>query len=113
MGEFASVDANGVVTGLSEGTGRLVATVYDCENDITLTAETMIVVHKAVVSIGFTKSTNRIGYHEYYTLQPVAYDADGEPVDAPISVKSSDGNVVKVSGSVLYGKNTGNVTISI
>ncbi len=113
MGEFASVDAKGVVTGLSEGTGRLVATVYDWENEITLTAETMIVVHKAVASIGFTKSTNRIGYHEYYTLQPVAYDADGEPVDAPITVKSSDGNVVKVSGSVLYGKNTGDVTISV
>ncbi|MCR4622257.1 MAG: Ig-like domain-containing protein [Clostridiales bacterium] len=113
MGVIASVNGSGVVTGLSEGTGVLIATVHDSENDTDITAQTMLVVHKPVASIGFAKSTTRIGVGETYTYVPVAYDADGEPVETAITMSSSNNKIAKFSGLSVTGVNKGKAVISV
>ena len=110
---IASVDENGVITGIAAGQAQLKATVYDEENHTSLTAVADITVQQAIVRVELLNERRSIGLKERMSLEPVAYDGRGNVVDTVFTYKSSSTRYVSVNEEGVYGANRGSANIQV
>ncbi len=111
--EIASVDENGVVSGLVSGSAILTARVKRYNTGDELKASCEILVLPAPRRIELESSTISVGVKESVTLDPVAYDARGNCVETEFTLKSAKTSYVTVSGLRVTGKKVGSSTVTV
>ena len=111
--EYASIDENGVITGIAVGSFKLTATVHNYVDDIDVVAECMVHVVPGPHTIVFENPRTTIGYKETMSLDPVVYDEFGDVVEAALAYKSSKTGYVSISGNNIYGKAKGTSVITV
>jgi len=105
--EFASVDANGRITGILEGKATLRATVHNFVTGLDVAAECTINVVPGPASIELRNTRTTIGYLETMSLDPVAYDKNGNVVPTTFTYATSSSRYVSIKGTNIYGARTG------
>ena len=103
--DVATVDENGVVTGLKNGTATITVTTHNGK-----TARAKITVDESIpASISLTGCTGGIAIGT-----PIQLTVNYTPssTSSTITWKSSDTNIATVSGGKVTAKNVGNVTIT-
>ncbi len=110
---IATVDDNGVVTGVASGVAHLKATVYDEINHKTLTAMADVTVTQAIVKIDFLNERRSVGLKERMSLEPVAYDGRGNVVDTAFTYKTSSSRYVSVNSEGVYGAAKGSANVHV
>ena len=111
--EFASIDENGVLTGIQVGSVKLTATVHNFVTDTDVVAECMVHVVPGPHTIVFENTRTTIGYRETMALNPVAYNENGDVVETEFTYKSSKTGYITVNGENLYGKAKGTSVITV
>ncbi|MBQ2434470.1 MAG: Ig-like domain-containing protein, partial [Clostridia bacterium] len=105
--EFASIDENGVLTGIKVGSVKLTATVHNFATDTDVTGECMVNVVPGPHRIVFENTRTTIGYLETMMLNPVAYNENGDVVETEFTYTSSKNGYVSLKGNSIYGKSKG------
>ena len=103
-----SVDENGVVTALRYGSGEIRATIKN-ESYVTY----YINVVEEPESLSFMNSANYLDKYSGWNIWQYLDYKPSTSYNYPLTITSSDENIVRVSGNYLYGINSGNATVTV
>lgn len=104
---IATVDENGLVTGVDAGSATISASADG------ITGSAAITVNAVIVSVAVSQETLSLFEGDVVQLEAVALDKDGEPVTTDFVWTSSDESIAVVSETGLVtAVGTGNVTIT-
>ncbi len=111
--ELATIDENGSLKGQYSGSVTVKATVknYNGGADATATCEVLVVPAPRTIELRETRTS--IGVKEIMNLEPVAFDARGNEVEAAFTLKSSKTAYVKVNGTSVKGVKAGSASVTI
>ncbi len=111
-GSVASVNAQGVVTGVKSGEAILTVSAHDYEKNTDITAQATVTVEPAPVEI-VTDARVEIGYLEIIDLAPRALDGSGNEIATSFRLTSSSARILKVEGTKVRGTYPGKATITV
>ena len=100
------------IVGNCVGSGILTVS-YTCPDGSYLYDEQKLVVKPAPATIKLNVNKTTIGQYETLSLNPVAYDEDGNEVNTTFAIKSSSTRYIQVKGESIYGVKRGSAKITV
>lgn len=111
--ELATIDENGSLKGQYSGSVTVKATVKNYNGGADATAICEVLVVPAPRTIELRETRTSIGVKEIMDLEPVAFDARGNEVEAAFTLKSSKTAYVQVNGTSVKGVKAGSASVTI
>ena len=110
---IAKVDANGVVTAVSEGTATITASA-ESQSGSLVTAECVVHVLEAPESVGFTTDVMRVVTGHVFKLPIEMTGVDGSSAMTQLTVTSDNTSVLSVNNDgEAYGHKSGWATVTV
>lgn len=110
---LATIDESGSLKGQYSGSVTVKATVKNYNGGADATAVCEVLVVPAPRTIELRETRTSIGVKEIVSLEPVAFDARGNEVEATFTLKSSKTAYVQVSGTSVKGVKAGSASVTI
>ena len=111
--ELATIDENGSLKGQYSGSVTVKATVKNYNGGADATAICEVLVVPAPRTIELRETRTSIGVKEIMDLEPVAFDARGNEVEAAFTLKSGKTAYVQVNGTSVKGVKAGSASVTI
>ena len=109
---LATVDASGLITGVSAGTATLIATSFGDGNYLRATTSVEITIHKITQTIQIT-SSNHVAVEDALTITATSSATGGRGGALSYDVEAGSGSATVDAMGVLHAINVGTVTVTV